>query len=292
MLEHPDVSIGHDGWLFLKRGTNRSFEQLTGTYPLSERFSDDWAALFSRRAAYCADRGIRHVFMVCPAKEAVYSNYLPKGISVSDHRPVSQVIAAADDRVDLVYPLDAFRAEAHRQQLYGRQDTHWTAAGSIMAYRSIATKLGLEPIAADRIESAVGPMNDLGAKIGFEPEQVGLTPRVRDPVAGAVYDNKIKPQGSKIIFEATDKSLPTAVIFRDSFLTQSLVLFAQHFRRLVCLWQPNWDWGVLDEEKPDYIIGEQAERFLVEVPDDVNGMTNAEYVAQKRAKAKAASLLG
>jgi alginate O-acetyltransferase complex protein AlgJ len=284
MSGHPDVFVGEDGWLFLRRGSNHSFDQLSGVYPLPDDFSDKWARLFSGRADYCTERGIRHILAIAPAKEVVYRDFLSDALVLSDSRPVELVRRAAGECAQMVYPEDEFQKKSRAEQLYFRRDTHWTASGSILFYRTVMHALGIKPLHDEDIQRSVGPMNDLGSKIGLEPEILEVSLTVKTPTSVKTFDNRIKPQGNKIIYEGTDTDLPVAVMFRDSFCTHSIALFAQHFRRIVCLWQPNWDWEILDMEKPDYIISQQAERFLVEVPDDLNGLTNEQYVDRKRKK--------
>jgi alginate O-acetyltransferase complex protein AlgJ len=93
--------------------------------------------------------------------------------------------------------------------------------------------------------------------------------------------NHIANIGNLFVSQNEDSSLPSAVIFRDSFSTYLLELYAQTFSRLVCVWQPNIDYSIIERERPDVVISQQVERFLVWCPDDRNGLTNAEYVARK-----------
>ena len=281
---HPDVAIGTDGWLFLKGGSNAAGLQISGRYPLAADFRYKWEALLERRAKYCRTIGAKYTYLVAPAKEAVYSGKLPEDLFVSDNRPVSDVVGAAQGRVNLIYPISEFRKAAETTALYGRQDTHWRAEGSLLAYRLVLKSLGLEPLDDGGVRMAKSTLNDLGSKIGWPDlsENAGAYPL--EPRYKILVNNGVKPLGNKIVTEVPDDGLPTAVVFRDSFLSQSVFLYAQHFRHMTMLWQPNFDWSILDSIKPDFVISEQAERFLVDCPDDVTGRTNEQYVAAKLLK--------
>lgn len=85
--------------------------------------------------------------------------------------------------------------------------------------------------------------------------------------------------GNLVISEIDDPSLQTAVVFRDSFLTHTYGLPAQHFTRPVCVWQANLDGTIIERERPDFIVSQQDERFPVQWPDDPSGLTNAQHVA-------------
>jgi len=278
-----EVAVGAGGVLFLRSGSNRVADQLAGSYPLPDDFGAQWAALFEGRAEVAQRMGARYLHFIAPAKECVLETLLPPDMPVVEDRPVQAVLAAAGGRVDALYPLEAFRALG--EVSFGRHDSHWRAEGAILAYRSILEALGIDPLDDDRIDLVAGAMNDLGAKLGAPAP---IEPHYAVPASPhhvVVSDNRVKPLGNLIVTEVGDPSLPTAVIFRDSFLTTSHRLLAQHFRRLVFAWQPNLDFDIIERERPDFIITEQAERFLVAVPDDANGKTNAEYVAEKLRKA-------
>lgn len=285
--DHPDVSIGEDGWLFLRGGSNQAGLQLSGNYPLPKDFRARWRELFARRAQYVESIGAKYVFFIAPAKEVVYARMLPFDFPVSDRRPVLEVVMAAKTKITLVYPVHEFKQAAETKNLYGRHDTHWRMEGSVLAYQLTLRALGLTPLADEEICGVDAGMNDLGAKIG-RPEVIErVCPRPLSPRHKVVLNNKIKPLGNMIVTEIDDANLPTAVVFRDSFMSHSIGLFAQHFRQMTTLWQPNFDWTALERLKPDFIISEQAERFLVDCPDDVNGKTSEQYAAQKLAKAAA-----
>jgi hypothetical protein len=61
--------------------------------------------------------------------------------------------------------------------------------------------------------------------------------------------------------------LPRAVMFRDSFGTALLPFLAEHFARIRFDWvDERFDAGVVESEKPQLVIQEVTERFLMRDP--------------------------
>jgi hypothetical protein len=135
----------------------------------------------------------------------------------------------------------------------------------------------LEDIDVDFIEET--KEGDLSKWIGETNKNI--TYKIRKPKAARTQNNNIANIGNYMLFENANKNLPRAVLFRDSFSTQLFSLLAENFSRLVAVWQPNIDYKIVDAEKPDFVISQQAERFLIRCPDDVNDPSHEQYVKQK-----------
>lgn len=278
------VAVGKDGWLFLRAGTNHVSSQLNGTYPLPDDFEQQWRLLFEYRKKTVEKHTSKYSFLVVPNKECVYADFLPDDIKVTDRRPVFNVLKQAEGLVETLYPLEGLVEQSRSVDVFPRCDSHWNHYGFNVAYRQLMKSWGLKGVADSDLLVQNGQMNDLGSKLNMEISDVPYFAKVKAPRHKVIVDNKIKPLGNLFISEIDDPSLPTCVVFRDSFMTISTHILAQSFRRLVIAWQPNIDYGILEREKPDFVLSQQAERFLVACPDDVHGKTNEEYVAQKLAK--------
>jgi pimeloyl-ACP methyl ester carboxylesterase len=279
--EKDKVLIGRDGWLFLRNDTNRTMEQISGQYRLEPEFEWNWVNLFRFRKGMLARLGCSYIFSIAPAKECLYADKLPADIAFSSVRPVHKVLSAAKGLVNTFYSLDLLLA-ARQQGLepYPQGDTHWDFVGAYLAYEGLMKQLGLTVLDRDRCQTQVIDYEcDLSVKLGYNgPFTKGVIER---PGARRIFDNRVKNVGGKIIYENSNKSLPSCVIFRDSFAILQLPLLAESFSRVTAVWQPNIDYGILSAERPDVVISQQAERFLVACPDDVNGRSNEEYVRQK-----------
>lgn len=72
------------------------------------------------------------------------------------------------------------------------------------------------------------------------------------------------------VAEVGDRSLPTALIFRDSFSTWLIPWLSEHFRRVRWEWlddfQPPFSGQLVEEENPEVVIEILAERKLLLAP--------------------------
>lgn len=283
---NKDVGIGKEGWLFLRKGTNNVSAQLNGTYPLPNDFEKQWRLLFEHRQKAVAKHASKYAFLVVPNKECVYADQLPDDMPCTVQRPVFPVLKQAHGLVDTLYPLDEMLNQRSKNQLFPKHDSHWNHHGFMVAYRQLMALWGLQGVRDEELVIFEGKMNDLGAKLNMDVPDVPYYARVKLPRYKVIIDNKIKPLGNLFISEIDDPSLPTCVVFRDSFMTIGSHIMAQSFRRLVIAWQPNIDYTILEREKPDFVLSQQAERFLVLCPDDLGGKTNEEYISDKLAANK------
>jgi alginate O-acetyltransferase complex protein AlgJ len=79
----------------------------------------------------------------------------------------------------------------------------------------------------------------------------------------------VEPRGSfatsgepRIVTEIPGSTLPTAVMFRDSFTSWLAPFISEHFSRIVYLWQKDFDANVIRSEKPEVVIQEMVSRHL------------------------------
>ena len=240
--------------------------------------------MFKLRNLRSEAMGFKYLFSVIPNKECVYAKKLPEGISLSDCRPVFNVLSAAEGHVRTCYPIKILQEKAMVEDVYIRGDTHWNHRGAFYAYREMMTSAGIQAIDEQEIEfTEVEVDGDLTSKLGERTKT--LRGKIRDQTFKCLENNNVPNIGHRVVYENSKETLPSCVLFRDSFSTQLLDVYAQTFRRLVCLWQPNLDYSIIEEEKPDFVLSQQAERFLVSCPNDLTGKSNAEYVAEKKAAA-------
>ncbi|MDX8327396.1 alginate O-acetyltransferase AlgX-related protein [Agrobacterium tumefaciens] len=277
---HQMVYEGREGWLFLTGDSNAVVDQITGCYKLPSEFSSIWRTLLDHRAHMASKHGYKYVLAVVPNKECVYHWHLPDGMALSKKRPINAVIKSDSNKL-IYYMADAFAA-AGPERTFSKVDTHWNSFGSILGFNALMIRLGIEPISADRfVRKEETISGDLGGKIG-RTERVSKF-LLTSPSGRPIENNTVPNIGSRIVFESGNKSLPRCVIFRDSFTSSQLFLFPERFSRVVYVWQPNLDYSIIEAERPDFVISQQVERFLVEPPDDLGGPTQKENEGRKKA---------
>jgi len=278
---HPMILYGKEDWLFLKDDSNRVQEQIAGTYPLPESFEDRWVELFNYRAEMARKIRYRYFYGIAPNKECIHAEQLPEGVKVVEDRPVRKVLKAAEGRVDHRYYYEPLRRAAQMgEDVFVRGDTHWNHTGALLAFNEVMRGLDLPEMCLQEFEGELRQIEaDLSIKLGRLCPTLVL--KVRDPKFRLVDNNQVNNVGQRRIYEHEDKSLPTCVFFRDSFTSHQLEMFASRFSRIVFLWQPNIDYGIVTAEAPDVVINQQVERFLVSCPDDRHGPSHRDYEKRK-----------
>jgi alginate O-acetyltransferase complex protein AlgJ len=292
-----NVLIGKNGYIFLRNDRNDTMAQITGRKVLTGRSLRAWGILLDLRRAWFEQQGIAYFYMAAPCKECVYQDYLPDGIKVSDDRPVTQLMRHLEKSGanKIIYPLNELMPADNRRPTYPTGDSHWNWYGAYLAYIKLMEQINqgrqhktgflgkdnlLRVLNEDEIEFRDERMDsDLSSKLGLT--DIVTKGIVKNPSARVILRNNVSNIGNYRVFENKDKRLPKAVIFRDSFSNYMMNYLAESFSRLVVVWQPNIDYSIVKAEKPDIVISQQAERFMVVVPDELGGSTNRGYVAGK-----------
>ena len=277
---------GKDGWVYLGNDTNDILGQLTGRVQLTPFQIDAWCNLLESRRKKFNSLGIRYLHTIAPNKECIYAEYLPEGIELSEDRPVRQLLAGLKERhlLDtLCYPYDVIQSGKNLRPTHPCGDSHWNWYGSFLAYQEMMQRIGILPVSSDDvIFTNEEKMSDLAAKLGRA--DIVTIAKIKNNKTKCTYRNGVKAVGNLLVYENEDKSLPVAVVFRDSFTAQLADYLGQHFSKMVLVWQQNMDWSIIERENPAYVLSIQAERFIIRVPDDIRGRTNAQNVERKLGK--------
>lgn len=285
------VLFGRDGWLFY--AGEQMLEHWTHQLVWAEQDLRDWRRLLELRRDWLRSHGIQYLFIVPPDKQTVYPEYLPPWMEPRSKPSKLQQLAeylknqSDVEFIDLSQPLiDAKKIRVN----YLQTDTHWNAFGSFVGYRTLVQSLsrqlpGLEPLPLDAYEwkPTPYPAGDLAKLAGNDTcqENAGFTPLPRQPLSPltVIYDsislpqqdsNESTPCYTHICHTHNDKASGKALIFRDSFAESWYPLLGLHFREVIYVWSYNWDWSLIEREKPDVVIDEMLERFLnIQSPADL-----------------------
>ncbi len=288
--------IAPGGWVFL---VNDTHDFLSWQFGLKR-----WSRAQRRRVAeILAERqkligSAPYLMFISPEKSVAYREYLPRRLDrlkLSRHRPAVLMTAMAPRAVR--YMADAFDRLKRFGLLYFRGDTHVNWLGAYHLYR-IAIETVREAGIATPAPKTYGEMRswvagmegdvyvqiDEAQKAEFEVEARLGRPRgamLELTIALSIRDDEVKartveiPQDYAEIFdgreliikEQDDKSLPTAVVFRDSTATLSIDFLAEHFSRSVYVWhEGDVVADFLERERPDVVLHFVAERFLAVYP--------------------------
>ena len=264
--------VGKEDWLFLQNDSNHVIKQTTGELLLNYRQILYWKTIILLRTLYFEYKSINYRFIIPPNKESIYHQYLPDEIKFSSTRPVTQIINNLEDKCrSVVYYSNEFNTTD--EFLFPKGETHWCDK---FAYFYVFKALeGIaSPLSEELIESYQKELIwcDLGSKMIPDYKETVTCLRAKNISSRLTYTNNVVNMGRIDIFEnETNKKLPKAVVFRDSFFSNIIELFAESFSQVVYIWHPWIDWEVIEKYKPDIVVNCTIERFLVTLPNDIGG---------------------
>lgn len=274
------VIAGRQGWLFY--AADGGIDDWTQVDPFTPDQLEVWRETLVRRRAFLARRAIPFLFVIAPDKQMIYPEYMPASLRrMRDDYRADQLIAymrqtTPDFQVlDLRAPLIGAKPTG---RLYHRYDTHWNDRGGLVAYQALAQALtqwfpSLHPLQRGDFDT------DPSVPSGDKTTMLGLTDAGKVAMPGLVLRRGegftvVEPQHPDpygevglLVTEHTDRSLPRAVVFRDSFAGRLIPFLSEHFSRASYLWQNEFDFDAIQREQPDIVIQEfVARHFFTYVP--------------------------
>jgi hypothetical protein len=272
--------VGRDGWLFL--ADDYGLESYRAEDPFDADELDAWAALLGDAENWLADLDATLVVVLAPGKPSIYESHLPDPIRRAPRRTRADAwVEHLREDVHLVDLRTPLLEAAKERRVYHQLDTHWNGDGAVVAYRAVLAELralGVERIDAPALEHIrEEKTGDLSRMLhpGASPTelQVAVRPQSARAVPASFADSSRAGEPSARhtpqAFEIANASLPTAVIFRDSFGTALVPLLSENFRRSVWHWSRVLDPERIEAERPDVVILEIAERYLMaSVPEN------------------------
>ncbi|GEP10234.1 alginate O-acetyltransferase AlgX-related protein [Methylobacterium gnaphalii] len=287
-----EIHVGRDGWLFLTGGSNRVLTQF-GRPGIARETLWLWRKHLADRCRRSRRLGATYLHVVAPEKLTIYHDAVDGLVFDPDRAPALRLrrwlwgSPGARAFVDLVGPM---RAARWQTPLYRRTDTHWTFEGCDLAYRTILARLGVAPrddIAARRLPHSLPYLGDLAAKLSPAPVETVEECRF-ETQAQRIYANSLlahfealgQPReahiGAHAIFRNDDPQADPrrVVLFGDSYCEHGPMyalgvltpFLADTFREVHFLWSTSIDWDYVASVRPDFIISEIAERFMIEPP--------------------------
>lgn len=272
-----EAMIGRDGWLYLARGG--MVDNMLGNITYTEQQLKEWRQVFETRRNWCAQRGIAYQLFIAAEKHSVYPEHLPTWIP-ADRKvdQIGQLVAYLKTNstvpvLDLREPLLRAKETA---QVFHVTDTHWNDFGAFVGYQSLMNALSsqrpdLKPFPLEAFEQRLSqqPGGDLAVMLGQEQglretNHIALVPKPPLPSISTRVDTNLffpgRPAGAGLSVSDNPAGKGKVILFHDSFALALQPLIAQHFNRVIYVWQHDWNTAFLDQEKPDVVIDEIAER--------------------------------
>jgi hypothetical protein len=276
--------VGLNGHLFLTEGSNN----VAGLYA-SELTADTgavvggWADVFERRGAEASRRDIDYLQIVIPEKLSVLNAFalLPVDGPTVALRGLEPLMAGHSHYLSAWDVLNHWSGD---DDPYLSTDTHFTAAGAQQLFAAAADRVDpslssiVRRVTNDSCRYLKGDLAERFHGIPFHSRVLEPGPEIFSEYrAGLTMVERHFPERGSIgrRFRWVNTTAPSpkkVVVFGNSFFSDGswaglLSWWGKHlFAEFHFIWDPAFDWDLVDELAPDIVIGQTVERFLRTVP--------------------------
>ena len=280
------VHIGKDGWYYYTGDNN--LQIATGEYPLTQETLDQILVTHIAIRDKLKAQGIEYVVVFPTSKVSIYPENMRYGNGKVRQTPVDIVADYLEKNSDLhcIRLKERLLNEKKNQQVFFKTDTHWTQAGSYVAYKEIIKKLkawnlcDTDPVEVSFEQSTFsGEFNSmLGVKLPVDQIYNSI---IRNPKA-IMNPKTDKHKRFSDLVEREGITNPCWSFENNSLLKKRIVmttgdsmfggwnvtqLLAENFSEFYYIWEgANIRQSFLEEIKPDIVIAERTERYLNSYP--------------------------
>lgn len=270
--------VGKEGWLYIW-GVDNIEDKISGRLIASDEELSAFGLNVGRRATWSKSNGISYRHLIGPDKSSVYPEFLPPLISRSNLTLLEQCSTVWSHEaygIDFIDAAHVLKRESLKHQVYFKSDSHWNYIGALAVFNEIARSLSatgvrIEPFSENEIDTtAKRRVFELGA-LGKEPklEEFHFI-KPKNIFSKLVFENN-SAQGKIQVFENDNFTLPRCVLFRDSYSSFFIPFLAERCSRLTVLKANSFWYNLVEEEQPDVVLTQIAERFLLPQADDNHG---------------------
>ena len=146
-LDSSNVLLGKEGWLFLQDvSDSKSLSDYQGLTSYSQEEMAALAGTLEKLNQVLAQKGSRLALIFAPAKEGVYSQYMPDSIPVVSRPTRVQALVEylnQNTQVPVLFPLEELNTAGAQTQVYYKYDTHWNDVGAWLAAQQLLEALDL-----------------------------------------------------------------------------------------------------------------------------------------------------
>ncbi len=278
-LDSSDVLLGKEDWLFLKDvSDSKSLSDYQGLTAYSEEEQASFVKAVENLQGVLAAQGTELVILFAPAKEGIYSEFMPDYIPVvGEQTKVDSLVdtLAQNTDVPIVYPKDRLIEAAKDVPVYYKYDTHWNNVGAYIAADEVFTVLGFKhtsTLPEISVDDSVSPPQDLAnvsAYYNYTDDdryyEVETAVATIDYMSDNGYVTHYRGEGEGDL-----------LFVRDSFGEMLAPYLAAPFEKSVSIHGNALDVETLSVELPrpaDYVVVEVAERFSDTLISKLNVLT-------------------
>ena len=291
--------LGKNGWWFyINARDGANLEDFYKRNLMSEAQLAEFKENVAATMAWCAERGIKTMFVIAPNKHSVYSEFFPFAPRPSGQTRADQLCAVFESLgADYVFPRDYLISKKSENALpmYWETDIHWNPLGAFYAADMVKERIArlfpdvvfpkVEYASATIVSHVTGYIQPM---LGLERPQVAYMAIPRDWKKLETYYSYETPDMSSVqssyddfhgklrdvIHDVNgmrtknrDQSLPRALVFRDSFFRALEPFTSPLFGEAEYVWKQfrDEDKELVLSYKPDIIIFESVERYAPDI---------------------------
>ena len=271
------VLLGKAKWLFVK--WYNLIEQYIGIEGYN--FTENELEIAKNNLVHFRDelkkKDIDFIFMVCPDKQFIYSEYMPDYIKrKSTNRGTDFFIEYIknNSNIKVVYPKNELLKYKNKYQLYYKYDSHWNNLGAYIGYSELMKSLN---IYAYNIDNADIKSFDGNERLNFEfyndLAEIFSLSRLKyynDDKTYIISNYIIKNYETNYFiswnnFSYNSKSYKSdnnIMIIRDSYTINMLDYIATEFKQSEFIHERNFTNKNITEYKPNIVVFQSIERNL------------------------------
>jgi alginate O-acetyltransferase complex protein AlgJ len=276
------VLYGKEGFLFLAGDNNGVIDQHTGKKMLSKKQISSWVKTILQRTSLMADQECLFAMQIVPDKHSIYPDNLPIK-TISDHKKNARTLEREIRPIlgeNLMVAADALDECKSQYLVFHKIDTHWNDRGAYAGYCQFMDWLkgkvpDVKAMAAPKYETKwfggdLGAMLDL--KLSSEAEVL-----IENTDYKEVFNNRVPVTGKIQVFENSNADNDLSLLIFGGSSTVNFLKFVRFsFKRVVFSWSGNFDRDLINLEKPDVVLNQIRERFLIRSANDATGINATE----------------
>ncbi len=287
VLDSSDVLMGENGWLFLKDvSDSKSLSDYQGLTVYTDQQQNEIISQLQMLQDSLAQNGSQLLLTFAPAKEGVYSHFMPSYIPIINEMNRVDILyeeIKKQGQVSVVFPSDLLSEASKQQDVYYKYDTHWNEVGAFMAAQEILLELGfpyyigIPPVAADFSAPVLQDLANVSASWDVTDDDVYWAVEARRAeLIESTSDGNIS------IYRGSGSE--NLLMIRDSFGEMLAPFLGEPFANMAvmhsnALSDDNLnvtlaDIGCDNENLPDYVVVEVAERFSDTLVGQLEGLNN------------------
>jgi len=272
------VILGKNGWLYYaKDGDINMAEDYRGITLFTDEQLKKINNNLKEQKNWLEARGIPFVLLFAPNKETIYPEYLPANIKkVQEKTRLEQLISylKKNSDIDIIDLRNDLVNGKTQGSLYYVTDSHWNELGAFYGQKAIMKevnkyfpKVKSKELSDFNLVKETTEGGDLAKMLNlqeqFTEKDTHLIPKIPYKWHTVLAYNYRLTQG--MVTENDNKTLPRLLMFRDSYTINLQPYLSDYFSTAVYQWNHSFDTNLVLEAKPDIVVHEVVERYIIEL---------------------------